>query len=299
MAKSKLDNILNEALKIIKSFGTINLSGNELVKIGDRSLPKIFFGPQNITGDFTIIDKITSKLNCPCSFMYIAPEGLIRMSTSLKDSAGNRINGTLIDNSHPITISIKKGVKEIGRSWIINDYYETVDIPIFNETGEAVVAFGLGIREISGEREIILFQIGSNIYGFNIMFINEVIRVPDLIRTTTSDNKYIIGVFSLKEEIVPLIDTNKLFGFKPELGKNSEHRRVLIIQFETKKFGFIVDKVLSLAKFDLNDLEKFQLKEMETLSNEMIHGVLPKIKSYNNVIVLYADKLVEIITRNI
>jgi chemotaxis signal transduction protein len=295
MAFEELNKLVDKALILIKGYGDITISETETIKIGNFNLPKVYAGKQLLTGDFTVVNNIKDKLECISSFFHIVPEGLIRISTSLEDSSGNRVIGTLLDNSHPICISVKNKRKEIGRNWAINDFYETVDFPIMDENGNIILGLGFGHKETRGEREIILFRLEQYIYGFNIMYVHEVINIPDNIVGTSGNDEYVIGVFSLQGEVIPLINTKKVFGFGSgtDIDPKSQ-QKVLLMQLDTKKYGILVDKVIGLAKYDLKEIQKIKVSGMDNVSTNLIDGVVVKIKSYTNVIILHADILVQI-----
>lgn len=296
MAHEELNKVLDNALEIINLFGPIRISDSEKINIGKYYLAKAYAGNQLISGDFTIVKEIEDRLGYLSTFSYIIPEGLVRISTSLKDGKGNYVIGTLNDNSHPICISIKNGVKVLGKEWIINDFFETVDIPLFDKNGKLIMSFGLGFRESFGEREIILFSLGNQVYAMNIMFISEVVRLPENIITTSGNNKNILGLYTLRDEVIPIIDTLKVFGYDTvEYSMlKSKVRKMIIIQIEDKKHGLIVDKVHGLGKYDLKDLERLKLSDPDLASSNITDGIVPKVRNFSNIPIILGDRVVKI-----
>jgi chemotaxis signal transduction protein len=296
MAKEELLKALDNALEIIKTYGPLRIERSENITIGKYTLPKSYAGNQLISSDFKIVREIEEELGYLSTFSIAIPEGLVRISTSLKDQAGNYVIGTIMDNTNTICISIKNGSRVHGREWILNDFFETVDIPLYDEGGNLIMSFGLGFRENMGEREIVIFSLGGQIYAMNIMFISEVVRLPENIITTTSNNEYILGLHTLGEEVIPVLDSLKIFGcdsMEYSMLKSND-RKMLIIQIEDRKHGMIVDKVFGLGKYDLKDMERIRLSDIDLAHSNITDGVIPIVRSFSDVPVILGDKVVKI-----
>ena len=89
MAYEVLNKTLDEAIRIIKSYGSINIDEEKNIKIGKMVLPKIYLGNQIISGDLTVVNSISSQLDCICSFLQVRPEGLVRIRRILWIVPGN------------------------------------------------------------------------------------------------------------------------------------------------------------------------------------------------------------------
>jgi chemotaxis signal transduction protein len=296
MAKEELIKALDNALEIIKTYGPLRIDDSEKRTIGKYSLSKAYAGNQLISGDFTIVEEIKNVLGYLSTFSMVLPEGLVRVSTSLKDQSGNYVIGTIMDNTTTSCISIKAGTRVHGREWILNDFFQTVDIPLFDDEGKMIMSFGLGFRETTGEREIVLFSLGGQIYAMNIMFISEVIRLPENIISTSGSNEYILGLHTLGEEVIPVLDALKIFGcYSMDYSMlKSNERKMLIIQIENRKHGMIVDRVFGLGKYDLKDMERIRISDSNLVNSNITDGVIPIIRSFSDVPVILGDKVVKI-----
>jgi chemotaxis signal transduction protein len=297
MNREELNKALDNALGIINSFGPLRINKSENIIIGKYNLFKAYAGNQLISGDFTIVKEIENKLGFLSTFAYLIPEGLVRISTSLKDGNGNYVIGTLTDNNHPISISIRNGKKALGREWITNDFFETGDIPVFDDSGNIIMSFGLGFRETTGEREIILFSLCGQMYAMNIMFISEVSRLPENIITSSGNNKNILGLYTLKEEVIPIIDTLKVFGHDSIQYSDFilKDMKMIILQIEDKKYSLLVDKVYGLGRYSLKDLERIKISDQNLTTTNITDGILPMVRNFSDVPVILGDKLIKAI----
>ncbi|MCF4114524.1 MULTISPECIES: methyl-accepting chemotaxis protein [Dethiosulfovibrio] len=94
----------------------------ETIPIGDRQVPKIFImddGLQQITGDEMLVQEWQNAMGSQFSVLQVVDEGLVRVATTLKDSDGNVLWGSLYDKASPL---YKATVENKG------DYEDIVEI---------------------------------------------------------------------------------------------------------------------------------------------------------------------------
>lgn len=113
----------------------------------------------------------------------------------------------------------------------------------------------------TNELEIIEFQLrklrpdGSekiSYYGINVAKVREVIRVPE---TTDYPNPqpHLVGVFSLRDILVPLVDLGGWLGVKT--AGDFETKNVIVTDFNRMSNGFLVDGVSRIHRISWEDVE--------------------------------------------
>ena len=77
-------------------------------------------------------------------------------------------------------------------------------------------------------------------YGINVAKIREIITMPSMIKMPGSD-KNIVGVFNLREKIIPLIDLSAWMNYNSDVDYSKCN--VVVTEFNQSNFGFIIHSV--------------------------------------------------------
>ncbi|WP_372366069.1 chemotaxis protein CheW [Candidatus Uabimicrobium sp. HlEnr_7] len=117
--------------------------------------------------------------------------------------------------------------------------------------------------------QVVTFQIGKEMFAFDIFEIKEIIRVPDI--TIVPKSPYFIeGVINLRGTVIPIVDLRK--RFKLASLENKDRTRVIVIEFEASLVGFLVDMVLGIRKIDKHVVQK-PSTITNTIDSECTKGV--------------------------
>lgn len=92
----------------------------------------------------------------------------------------------------------------------------------------------------TNEVEVLIFQLNDGRYGVNVAKVREIIAGTGLTRLPQS-HPAVRGVFKLREQVVPLVDLRRFF--KMPAAENEEHCRVIVMEFNNDRLGFLVDHV--------------------------------------------------------
>jgi len=137
--------------------------------------------------------------------------------------------------------------------------------------------------------QIILFGIGDGDYGINIEYVKEVMRIPKLTRSPYAPD-CIEGVFSFRDNIIPLINTGKLLNLSS--GQLKESGRVIVLGYENVTFGILVDKVSRIIS-----VQKESITSDNQISNNCRSEYIRNFLSLDNgdkvVMVLALHKLID------
>lgn len=88
--------------------------------------------------------------------------------------------------------------------------------------------------------QYVCFELNEQNFGVRVEFIIEVLPVPDITPVVHTPN-FIRGVINLRGEIKAIIDLKNFFNL--EQTEISEKSKIVVIQYEEKSCGFIVDSV--------------------------------------------------------
>jgi purine-binding chemotaxis protein CheW len=96
---------------------------------------------------------------------------------------------------------------------------------VVNLRGKVVPVVDLGLRlqlsikERDNKSRLIVVEVGDSVVGFTVDAVSEVLRVPqDSIEPTTSQETYIVGVATVDEQIMTMLDLENLLNEAIENG---------------------------------------------------------------------------------
>lgn len=156
---------------------------------------------------------------------------------------------------------LKMQTREGSRLVQVLDFSELVNISELqrnsDELASAQRSFGKNASEIDKEiadhRRFISFEIDSHGYAIEIHKINEIIRLPEYVDVPGLED-YVIGIFSLREQVIPLLSLHKKFDRKEN--ENTEDTRVVVIEVEGTLVGFIADRVSEVLSISESFIEE-------------------------------------------
>ncbi|RMG42632.1 MAG: chemotaxis protein CheW, partial [Methanobacteriota archaeon] len=100
------------------------------------------------------------------------------------------------------------------------------------------------------------FQINGIYFGIELNYVQEIIQIPKITKLPNTF-PYILGIFSLRGEFLPLFDIGYIMGLeKTELGEES---KCIIIKDELFSYGIISTELLKLVEVDENNLKADQM----------------------------------------
>jgi len=101
-------------------------------------------------------------------------------------------------------------------------------------------------------RQCVTFRLNEEIYGINVMSVQEVLRVTEIAPVPGAPN-YVIGIINLRGNVVTVIDTRNRFGLPPK--EMDDATRIVIIEAENQTVGIVVDSVSEVVDIYSNEIE--------------------------------------------
>lgn len=118
--------------------------------------------------------------------------------------------------------------------------------------------------------QFVVFCLGSDEFGIEISFAQEIIRIPRQITKIPNMPSYIEGMINLRGKVIPIIDLKKRFGF--EQTERSVDSRLLILNLENLLLGTIVDDVSEVVNIDELSIEILS-SEISGIGSNNIKGI--------------------------
>lgn len=118
--------------------------------------------------------------------------------------------------------------------------------------------------------EVLTFTLAGEQYAIDVDRLVEII-VPRAATRVPNATEEVIGIISLRGSIVTLLDLRKLLGHERS-GTETDDTRIVVIQYENERIGFIVDRVLRVVKLDPGSVEPHPVVSAAE-QNEAVQGV--------------------------
>jgi len=135
--------------------------------------------------------------------------------------------------------------------------------------------------------EVIVFKVDEEEFALKICNIKEIIRIPKLIKIPNAP-LHITGLCSLRGDLIPVIDSRKLFGMPHKEFDDSS--RIIVTDIHGNKIGLLCDKVSQVIT-----VEESAIKEPPGSIRGIDDGIINSILILSNgnrvVMLLDAEKI--------
>ncbi|PAF42801.1 chemotaxis protein [Helicobacter sp. 11S02596-1] len=153
------------------------------------------------------------------------------------------------------------------------------------------------LKLASNEIELIDFRIYEaredgiyeGIYGINVAKVQEIIKMPEVFECP-SDLDYVVGVFDLRQTIIPLIDLSKWIGIVSS--HTHEEKTVIITEFNNIKIGFIVHCAKRIRRINWQDIELAHFNSSSVIERERITGIT-RIEDDKTLLILDLESIID------
>lgn len=105
---------------------------------------------------------------------------------------------------------------------------------------------------ISGEKQLVVFDLAGETYGVDISTVQEIIRIQEITRVPKVPD-FVEGVINLRGNVIPVIDLRKRFDFEDKERDNAT--RIVVIESGEYTVGMIVDSVSEVVRVQEENIE--------------------------------------------
>lgn len=100
--------------------------------------------------------------------------------------------------------------------------------------------------------QLVVFQLGEEEFGLEIMQVQEIIRIPEITRIPHSPD-YVKGVINLRGKIITVINLDTRFGMEQKL--HDDNSRIIVAEVDENVVGMVVDSVSEVLRLPLSTVE--------------------------------------------
>ena len=98
----------------------------------------------------------------------------------------------------------------------------------------------------------VTFRLDDEIYGINVMQVQEVLRVSEIAPVPGAPN-YVLGIINLRGNVVTVIDTRMRLGLNSK--EVDDSTRIVIIEADKQVVGILVDSVAEVVDLRMSEVE--------------------------------------------
>ncbi|RKZ28928.1 chemotaxis protein CheW [bacterium] len=138
-----------------------------------------------------------------------------------------------------------------------------------------------------GMKDIIMFEIDEERYGFPIDFVREVVEVPKIMPVPETPD-FLLGIINLRGEILAVIDTKMRLGLSKT--QVDDMSKLIIVESDEHKAGFLVRKLPSVIHID----EEKIVDENFSLSPKVDAKYIAGVVEEEFLVILRPEKLLSV-----
>lgn len=114
----------------------------------------------------------------------------------------------------------------------------------------------------------LLFRMGNEMYALGIEHLREILGASQAITPLTGTAPEVLGMMSLREELVLIFDLRRYFDFEP---RKSDKNRILVTQMQDKVLGLMIDEIIDIKEFSSAQIDRFIETEERGKAAGVIH----------------------------
>ena len=119
--------------------------------------------------------------------------------------------------------------------------------------------------------QYIVVKIGSEQYGLNISFVDNIVRMQKITRVPKAPHHY-VGVINLRGEIVPVMSIRRKMGLEDDVYSNKT--RIIILKLEAQGLiGVIVDEVREVINLGEDEIDRNVQNPSKKVDANFINGI--------------------------
>jgi len=95
------------------------------------------------------------------------------------------------------------------------------------------------------ERQLVVFQLGAELYGVEIARVHEIIRLQAITRVPRAP-AFVEGIINLRGKVIPVVDLRHRFGLPA--AEHTRASRIVVVEIGDQVVGLIVDAVSEVLR---------------------------------------------------
>lgn len=151
---------------------------------------------------------------------------------------------------HPITM-IVEFAQLIAEEFALIAKAAQTGAALVRKTAETVRDEEAGAPD---EIQLVNFLLDGQDYGIAIADVQEIVHLPDTITSLPQTPAHVLGVMTLRQRLLPLLDLRSMFRLAPR--PLDETSRIVVLRLGTLSVGLVVDTVSEVLRVGLPDVRE-------------------------------------------
>ncbi|TGC11592.1 chemotaxis protein CheW [Methanolobus halotolerans] len=118
--------------------------------------------------------------------------------------------------------------------------------------------------------QLVIFQLGGEEFGVEIIKVQEIIRMPEITHIPQSPD-FVEGVIHLRGRIIVVANLGKRFNLN--LKDVDENSRIIVVEIENNVVGMVVDSVNEVLRIPKSNVEPAPDLVLSQISRDYLNGV--------------------------
>ncbi len=127
----------------------------------------------------------------------------------------------------------------------------------------------VGATPVGEERQLVVFQVGAELYGVEIARVHEIIRLQTVTRVPRAPN-FVEGVINLRGKVIPVVDLRRRFGLPT--AAHTRATRIVVVEIGDQVVGIVVDSVSEVLRVNSSTVEP-PSPVVAGVDSEYLHGI--------------------------
>ncbi len=107
-------------------------------------------------------------------------------------------------------------------------------------------------QEDTGQFQCVTFTLENEIYGINVMQVQEVLREVEVAPVPGAPH-YVLGIINLRGNVVSVIDARTRFGLPTK--ESDDMTRIIVIEVQQQIIGILVDSVAEVVDVNRDEVD--------------------------------------------
>ena len=118
--------------------------------------------------------------------------------------------------------------------------------------------------------QLVIFQLGGEEFGVEIMKVQEIIRMPEITQIPQSPD-FVEGVINLRGKIIVVVNLDKRFNLNQK--ETDDNSRIIVVEIENNVVGMVVDSVNEVLRIPTSSVEPAPDLVLSQISRDYMKGV--------------------------
>jgi purine-binding chemotaxis protein CheW len=119
------------------------------------------------------------------------------------------------------------------------------------------------------ERQLVVFELGAELYGVEIARVHEIIRLQSITRVPRAPS-FVEGVINLRGKVIPVVDLRRRFGLPT--AEHTRASRIVVVEIGDQVVGVVVDGVSEVLRVNTATVEP-PSPVVAGIDSEYLHGI--------------------------